>query len=556
MKLLKTSFILTFCFLFHPLAAHIGSPGVTLEGKAGPYEVMVLINPPEVIPGIATVDIYVQTPGSSTIAVKPVYWFAGNKGTPRADKAVAVPGEPGHYKAELWLMNFGTSSVEILVQGNQGDGKIIVPVMAISTAKKTMDSKLGWTLTGLGFFLVILMVTIISLSMSDSLVAENKQLEASQRKKLIFNRWKGAAIATLIIGLILYGGKSWWDSEAAIYDRYVYEPWQATTTIQERDSLRLLHFHLDDMNLPVLYKTRQISYLVPDHGKIMHMFLVKEGSLDAFAHIHPKRIDTINFEAVLPPLPAGKYFVYADITRLSGFAETIVDTVEIPQPYNNVDRILAKMHVDDTYFITDPLNETSSNQPLLGDLVVCGKPGAKTSLADGSQAIWELPSEEGFVSNKLYSLTFSLFDEEGNPAKLEPYLGMMGHAVVLKEDAGVYIHLHPVGNYSTASKQTLEARFESSQELIDWSKLPTSRHFADSVDSYILQLDKLTEFKRDSILMEGMEHDWKDPDHPDHAVIKFPYAFPSAGNYRIFIQTKRNGKILNSAFDVEVKENV
>ena len=41
--------------------AHIGSPGVTFEGKAGAYAVMVLITPPDVIPGTATIDIYTKT---------------------------------------------------------------------------------------------------------------------------------------------------------------------------------------------------------------------------------------------------------------------------------------------------------------------------------------------------------------------------------------------------------------------------------------------------------------------------------------------------------------
>jgi hypothetical protein len=44
---------------------------------------------------------------------------------------------------------------------------------------------------------------------------------------------------------------------------------------------------------------------------------------------------------------------------------------------------------------------------------------------------------------------------------LEPYLGMDGYGVVMKEDGSVYIHLHPVGSYSMASQQTMLNRFEN-----------------------------------------------------------------------------------------------
>jgi hypothetical protein len=41
--------------------------------------------------------------------------------------------------------------------------------------------------------------------------------------------------------------------------------------------------------------------------------------------------------------------------------------------------------------------------------------------------------------------------------------------------------------------------------------------------------------------------------HKMDGMVTFPYAFPSAGKYRIWVQMKRNGKILNSAFDATVR---
>ena len=156
------------------------------------------------------------------------------------------------------------------------------------------------------------------------------------------------------------------------------------------------------------------------------------------------------------------------------------------------------------------------------------------------------------MAGKLYELKFNILDENNNPAQLQPYLGMMGHAVVMKDDGSVYIHLHPVGSYSMASQQTMLTRFEKETGPVDWQKITKAKIFMDSIDHVVATLDAMTEEERNTILMAGMKHEL-DPDHPEHSVVTFPYAFPSPGNYRIWIQMKRNGKILNSAFDAVVE---
>ena len=46
-------------------------------------------------------------------------------------------------------------------------------------------------------------------------------------------------------------------------------------------------------------------------------------------------------------------------------------------------------------------------------------------------------------------------------------------------------------------------------------------------------------------------------DHERHqmgtpSVVTFPYGFPEPGDYRIFVQVKRAGKIVTGAFDANV----
>lgn len=545
-------FLLSYLTLSFFSTGHIGSPGVTLEGQAGPYSITVVVNSPDVIPGTASVDVYLTDPSIYEVQLKPIYWFAGAAGTPKADLAAPVPGESGHYSGEIWLMSPGSASIEVKVFGDQGEGQILLPVMAVSTAQKSMEASLGWTLAGLGVFLVVLMVTIISLSNSDSLVKPGEETTTKTRKK----RWVGASVGLVFLVLFVWGGNSWWNSWAESYERYMYKPFTATSWVDTEGQKQMLNFSIDSTRLEQLYLTRSINYIIPDHGKIMHMFLLRMGTLDVFAHLHPERVDSALFKTVIPPLPAGDYYVFTDVSRLSGFSETIADTVSIPA----TDKVIADswsdsllLDIDDTYYVTDPIVKVEDQITLPGgDIVVCGSPGQRTILPDGSFVTLELPESGQFKTDQLYQLTFAFEDEEGNPSELEPYLAMMGHAVVFKEDGSVYIHLHPVGSYSMASKEVMEKRFASMGGRINWDKLTKQHIFRDSIDQVIAELNSLPYAKRDSILGIGMDHSYDDPDHPDHAVVKFPYTFPEAGQYRIYVQMKRNQKILNGAFDVEV----
>jgi hypothetical protein len=50
--------------------------------------------------------------------------------------------------------------------------------------------------------------------------------------------------------------------------------------------------------------------------------------------------------------------------------------------------------------------------------------------------------------------------------------------------------------------------------------------------------------------MEGSSHNGEE--HSNR--ISFPYAFPKDGQYRIFLQIKRNGQVLTGVFDARVKD--
>lgn len=520
--------------------AHIGSAGIVQEGKAGNYQIQVYVEPPDVIPGVAKVSVSVDGTDIESVKLSPIYYWAGDEGSPREDDALPVAGESGRFQGNIWLMESGAASVKIIINGKRGKGETLIPIAALATAKRDLPKSLGWILAGLALLLVGIMTTIIGASTSDSLLKPGVEGDKKSKRR----RTVGSTVGLSFCGLLLFIGNNWWGSISKEYrERYMFRPYMANSSIKIENAQRVLNFKIDSNSV----EGRWTSYMIPDHGKLMHMFLVRQGTLDAFAHLHPTRKDTLTFEAPLPNLPAGKYLVYADILRFHGLQYTIADTVEIPALKISQESFQKQTgDSDDTYVVTNPINTKASAVQDAG-ISICGSPGVKTPLQDGSSIIWEEKPNQTLKAGEVYNLKFSVMSPDGKPAELQTYLGMMGHAAVLKEDGSVYIHLHPNGTFSTTSQQVMEKRVSESTNPSP--KFANAKQFRDSVDNVLLQLQSLTEEERDKYLMGGMVHESKG--HHGGSVT-FPYVFPSAGNYRIWLQVKRNGKILTGAFDAKV----
>ncbi|MBD2700025.1 hypothetical protein IC229_05220 [Spirosoma sp. BT702] len=542
------SFILIFTHS-HIATAHIGSSGIIVQKQVGKYQLLISVSPPDVVPGTARVTVFVEQGRVREIGARPIYFRSGDEGAPTHDILTTV--SQNRYEADLWLMDSGASSIEISIDGPDGKQQVVVPVMAIATAMRDMPAGTGWGLAAMGLLLIVMLITIIGASNADGITAPDQPVTPVLRRKRLI----GMGIGLVSVTLILVGWRSWWNSTAEEYkSEQLYQPTRINTSVRITDAQRQLTIQFDTAGAKNQRK-RLFSYLLPDHGKLMHTFIVRIPGLDAFAHLHPNRRDTLNYNATLPTMfPGGKYLVYSDVVYRSGFTETLTDTIDVPFLKISAEAAAnAKpSDPDDSWLVTEPMGVKASavNVPHLdNDMVVCGKPGASVTLEDGSTMLWMDKPSQILESGKLYTLKFAVADSKGKAAALEPYLGMPGHAAILRSDGSVYIHLHPVGTYSMAAEGSMVGRIADTSRTFHY---PNAVQFRDSIDAYVQKLKTVPEAEKNTLLaaaMPGMNHVMKVAN-----MVEFPYAFPRAGHYRIWVQVKRNGRVLTGVFDTQVND--
>jgi hypothetical protein len=496
---------LVLCFLLPAAAhAHVGSPNVFFQGKAGPYPVHVIIQPAEVIPGLAQIAVRIEPGGIERVTALPMKWDLGRKGAPPPDDAKLVPDETNLYSAQLWFMEGGAQTVEVEVTGKAGVGRVTIPVDAVARRVLKMPKLLGSMLAVLGIGLVALLLSIIGASVRESVVEPGLEPDSRRRRKA---RIATVTAALILVTLLTYG-KTWWRSEASDYtDRRLYRPVDVAATVRTEKGQHFLRLEITDPRFS------NAPPLVPDHGKLVHLFLMREPGLDNFAHLHPIKRDRKTFESALPALPPGKYHLYADITFETGRSETLSTSFDIPDHQNGAiaSPSLTNFDPDDSWWSGKTLEKhPSSKQCRLGPNVAMR---------------WLGPDQVRV--NEPLTLRFTIEDDTGQPSTLEPYLGMHGHVALRHEDGSVFTHLHPGGSASMAAMQLSFLRSEG--------KVP----FAVGRDEPLCQLPAPS--------AEDML--WVNGSNETHG-ISFPYAFPQPGHYRLWVQVKIKGEILTGVFDL------
>ena len=499
------------CVLIPFLArAHIGSPNIFFDGPAGPHSVRVVIRPPATLPGIAQVDVRVAGEDVAGVSLQAAPWSAGDEAAPAPMIATPVAGDAGLFNAPLWLLTKGSYRIRVTIESARGRGVVSVPLNSAATQRPTMPPALGLTLAGLGALLFIGAVWLAGAAAREATLDPTAAPTHRdyRRGRLV------TVIATLLLAAALCGGTVRWKTmDREFRNNALAQPKPVKAAITNAGPLRLLRLEFARTGTAPAWDT-----LVADHGKLMHLFLVREPDGAAFAHLHPVRRDRRTFENVLPPLRAGTYQLYAEVTHENGLSETLIARLDVPAPSGpDLPPMADWKMVNEVWCRSPGVPVGNSGQPYALDaddswqIDAAHAPAAAmrtqvSSLADGSKMIFHNAGE--LVENRETSLRFSIFTSEGRRATLQPYMGMSGHAVVRRADGAVFTHLHPVGTVSMVATELLANR-ERTSEL------------------------------RAMPVISGDE-------------VTFPYAFPRTGEYRLWVQVRLDGKVRTGVFDVRV----
>jgi len=291
----------------------------------------------------------------------------------------------------------------------------------------------------------------------------------------------GLVVAGVIVVIALLGGNRWWGAEAKANARLNYKVPNMKPSFDHYGRLTL---HLDNPNEaePTRFRSEQ-----PDRIRL-------DDLIEDHGHL-------MHLFVVRMPDMKAFWHLHPDQTGPGDFAQTLPTMPE--GRYKFFADIVHHTGFPETQVVTLNSLVASSSGALSGDdsgafdLAPADK---IAQLSEGYRMVW-LRDEKPFKAGQPYWFRFRMEDRDGKPATgMEPYMGMAGHAVFLSADGNIFAHVHPAGSVSMAAVGLAETGSSKS-------------------------------------VMGGMDHD------AGSAEVSFPYGFPQPGEYRIFVQVKRAGKV-------------
>jgi hypothetical protein len=466
----------------------------------------VTVRVPQVIPGVAEIQVRAESKDVHSIQVVPLRLTGqGSSVAPIPDLAQQSKDDPQFFTGTLWLMEDGALQVRVLVDGDHGKGELSVPVPSFAQTVLPMQKPLEGAMIVLLLVLTIGIVSIVGAGAREAKLDPGAEVPRANSRRA---RTVMIITAIVVVGIV-YLGRSWWDAEAFDYQRNVnyYTPPRAVTKLENGNRLIITAAGND----PNWNRNVDMAQVIPDHGHLMHLFLISDDAMNSMFHLHPDRIEDGVFSANVRLIPSGHYKIFADIVDRRGFPWTLVGEFDLPTTTEDC-TAHCLLGSDDSAWIGPPITSASA----AANFTI-----AQTS--DGGKIIWNRPSGP-LKSGVAMEFKFNVQDKNGKPVTdMEPYMGMAGHAEFVRSDMSVFAHVHPSGSVSMAALELAQ------------QGLPTVSLAAQGAAT------------------GGMAMDMPMVSGPLPPVFSFPYGFPKPGDYRIFVQIKRAGQVQTAAFDAHVE---
>jgi hypothetical protein len=466
-----------------PAHAHIGSPDTFVQATAGPYKFLLAAHPPALYPGALELDLRLNPDDHITTA------------TVSLDNGAPTPiqiFDAGTATASIWLPNAAAHTLHITVQGNPYDLNLPDTVPPRKVDSGTPSS---WWYR-LGFLLLF--------AISLWLVLRRKRSRSSRSWWQIVLLTAGCLIGSVLLfvtSVVLYG------KALAYIQRKIYGSQTVLTANLTPNGT---------LDLTLSNPGRDFSTIVPDHGKLLHLFLIRQPQQDVFLHLHPQQLTPGRFSVPLPAMPPGTYRLFADYYLAPGGdlknaqGETPTITLDLPAQFHPS----AAPDPDDSIAVIPPSSGVAHSSAASSPMSwVAKSDGVQyiSTIRDGYTLQLVAPATIQPLHANLFQVT--LLDPSGHPpADMALYLGMPAHTVVLRSDNSVFAHIHPGGTLPM-----LEAPINSMPD------------------------------------MPGMSMPMDMPMPPASNTASIPYGFPSAGRYRLFVQMKHGPIIETAAFDLNVQ---
>ena len=477
------------------LLPHIGIENSYFEGNVGSYSTRIIIEPPGVVPGLASIKIFSIDRTVESVSVRAVHNNTIRKDTintfnvkpeivPRSDQVNNM------FKTNLWLMDYGAYGVEVFFSGPKGKSSVIVPVNSISSKTIEMSKFMSYTLWCLLILLFVGGVNIIGTAYYESTLDKNKIPTNAKLKKtyIVYG------LSSIILFFMVYGGYNWWLAIEKNFMERFYKPFPTNVNIKG-DILNIL-IDSPSKDAPWIDKQgtiREHGKIISEHNKLAHIYIFDKDKNSFMAHLHPiSLINDYEFETCLPPMRAGNYVMYADLAHEDGYSHSITQTFKIE---NSIDNTMYNQG------LCDPDNSYSNFDQTSIDVDWVNK-----------KNVYSLDDNIGF------DLKVS---KDNELVELDSYVGMGAHGVIVDLDSELYMHMHPLGSISMSAQRK-------------FMKSDTENFICD----FGLIEDEYGNFKE----LDGMGR------------IIFPSINLKEGNYRFFVQLKikESQKIVSKQFDFSI----